>query len=56
MYAFHPAPSCVKKEYKKMEKSVDKPVVEWYSITHPRKTAGVKKKSKKVVDKRVNIW
>ena len=44
MYAFHPASSFVKKEYKKLEKSVDKPVVKWYNITHPRKTAGVKKK------------
>ena len=51
MYAFHPASSFVKKEYKKLEKSVDKPAVKWYSITHPRKTAGVKKKNKKAVDK-----
>ena len=56
MYAFHPASPFVKKEYKKLEKSVDKPAVEWYSIIHPRKTAGVKKKNKKAVDKRVNIW
>ena len=56
MYAFHPASSFVKKEYKKLEKSVDKPAVKWYSITHPRKTAGVKKKNKKDVDKHVNIW
>jgi hypothetical protein len=49
-------PRLLKKSTKKLEKSVDKPVVKWYNITHPRKTAGVKKKNKKAVDKHVNIW